>query len=111
MSKFTELFEEYGFTVEPFGVDSYIADNGKYCIPFSEFQADYSTAISAVSFSSNDKEDIKKHYSLKDSYHRIGSDVYRDCSNNRCKFTHIGYIYNHDHQLYEIRMALDRMTK
>lgn len=103
MSKFIELFKKYGYDIEPFG-KSYIADNGVFCIPFTEVGINF-PEISAVSFLSSDKSAIKKQYE-KEEY--IGCKVFSDWMNNHLQFHHIGGICNHDHSLYEVEMWLSR---
>ena len=49
MSLFVELFKEFGYSVEQFG-DSYIADNGTFCVPFTEYGDKKYPLVSAVSF-------------------------------------------------------------
>ena len=107
---FVRLFEEYGFTVEPFGIDSYIADNGVFCVPFSVHTVNTNyggySDISAVSFLSCDKDAIKNHY--RDEKH-IGYAVFSDYMNDRLKFTHIGNICNHDHATFEVESWLQKV--
>lgn len=49
-SYFAELFKKYGHSIEQFG-DSYIADNGTFCVPFTEYDTDKYPLAAAVSFS------------------------------------------------------------
>lgn len=105
MNGFVRLFEEYGFNVEPFGHNSYIADNGTFCVPFTvdttkTAYGEFST-IAAVSFLSCDKEDIKTYYTKRNT-RCIGHDVFSDWMNDRLKFMHIGKICNHDHSAGEV---------
>jgi hypothetical protein len=103
MSEFVKLFEKYGYKVEPFG-KSYIADNGIFCVPFTEREGFGYPEVSAISFLSCDKEDIKKTY--KNSEY-IGYDIFSDWSNNRLKYHRFGGICNHDHSLYEVEKFLN----
>lgn len=105
MGNFKELFESYGYKVESFG-KSYIADNGMFCVPYTEFPYGCSVAMAGVSFLSEDKEVIKKKY--KDSADNIGFEIFNDYMSNRCDFVHIGGIGNHDHTLYEVESWLKR---
>lgn len=104
MSLFVELFKEFGYSIEQFG-DSYIADNGTFCVPFTEYGDKTYPLVSAVSFLSCDKEDIKKHYN---GVSHIGFEVFSDWMNNRLNFQHFGGIGNHDHSVGEIRSVLER---
>lgn len=99
MNNFKDLFEAYGYTVEPFG-KSYIADNGMFCVPYTEFPYGGSVAMAGVSFLSEDKEAIKKKY--KNSADNIGFKIFNDYMSNRCNFVHIGKICNHDHTMFEV---------
>lgn len=36
-TKFKKLFEEYVFVVEQISEDSFVADNGVYCVPYTEY--------------------------------------------------------------------------
>ena len=105
MTDFVKLFENYGFTVEYFGPDSYIADNGVFCVPFTVHvtKTNYGqySDIAAVSFLSDDKEAIKEYYEGRDKQY-IGYEVFSDYMNDRLKFTHIGRICNHDHMDFEV---------
>lgn len=105
MGKFKELFESYGYKVESFG-KSYIADNGVFCIPYTEFNRGSSKEIAGVSFLSDDKESIKAKY--KDFADEIGFRLFYDWMSNRCDFVHIGNVCNHDHTLYEVESWLKR---
>ena len=114
MDDFVKLFEDYGFTVEPFGPSSYIADNGTFCVPFTVDMASTGygglNTIAAVSFLSDDKEAIKEYYKSRNRMY-IGHEVFSDYMNNLLKFTHIGRICNHDHALFEIQDWLERLKK
>ena len=104
MNKFVELFKKHGYNVEPFG-KSFIADNGIFCIPFTEVGTETFPEISAISFLSSDKEEIKKEY---DGEEYIGCKVFSDWMNDCLKFHPFGRICNHDHGLYEIETILSR---
>lgn len=104
MSMFVELFKEFGYSVEQFE-DSYIADNGTFCVTFTEYGDKEYPLVSAVSFLSRDKEDIKKHYN---GVNRIGFKIFSDWMNNSLDFSQFGGIGNHDHSLGEIRNVLER---
>lgn len=104
MNEFVKLFRKYGYNVEVYG-ESFIADNGVFCVPFTVKEGNLSNECSAVSFLSSDKESIKEHYK-GEKY--IGCKVFSDWMNNRLKFTHIGGICNHDHSLFEIESFLKR---
>ena len=104
MNDFVKLFERNGYTVENFNSeDSFIADNGMLCIPFT---VRHDGLASAISFLSCDKEDIKKAY--KNSEH-IGYDIFSDWMNNRLKFCRYGRVGNHDHSTYEIECAIKQV--
>lgn len=107
MSLFVELFKEFGYSVEQFG-DSYIADNGTFCVPFTEYGDKEYPLVSAVSFLSCDKEDIKKYYN---GVKRIGFKIFSDWMNNSLNFHRFGGIGNHDHSLGEVRNVLERYTR
>lgn len=107
MSKFKELFEKYGYTVEPVG-KSYIAYNDVFCIPFTEVGRSNFPEISAISFLSCDKDAILKYYA-EEEY--IGSKVFSDWMNRLLPFTPFGSICNHDHSLYEIESWLQSRNK
>ena len=107
MSLFVELFKEFVYSVEPFG-DSYIADNGTFCVPFTEYGDKEYPSVSAVSFLSCDKEDIKKRYN---GVNRIGFKVFSDWMNYSLDFLRFGGIGNHDHSLGEIRNVLERYKR
>ena len=102
MSKFVELFKKYGYSIEPFG-ESYIADNGVFCIPFTEVGSTDFPEISAVSFSSSDKSDIKKQY---EGEKYIGRKVFSDWRNDELQFQHLGGICNYNHRLGEVEAWL-----
>lgn len=104
MSFFVELFKEFGYSVEEFGNSSYIADNGIFCVPFTEYGDETYPMISAVSFLSCDKEDIKNQYRGEE---RIGFKIFSDWMNNKLKFPQFGKIGNHDHSLGEVRNVLE----
>ena len=104
MGRFVELFERYGYKVESFG-DSYIADNGTFCIPFTNVGTERHPLISGASFLSCDKENIKKQY---EGENRIGCRVFSDWMNGTLKFTQIGGVCNHDHSIYEVESWLRR---
>lgn len=107
---FKELFERYGFTIETFGA-SYIADNGVFCVPFTEFKAYGTYFMAGVSFLSIDKEILKTKYNCVAD--KVGFEVYNDMvRNNKTKeITHVGSICNHDHSLFEVENWLRRMQK
>lgn len=102
MERFVRLFEEYGYKVETFG-KSYIAYNDTFCIPFTNVGTEDYPMISAVSFLSKDKENIKKKYEGEEL---IGCEVFSDWATNRLEFTHIGGICNHDHNIHEVESWL-----
>lgn len=114
MANFVKLFEEYGFTVELFGPNSYIADNGTFCVPFTvhTYNTKYGeySDIAAVSFLSDDKEAIKDYYRRNDKQY-IGYEVFSDYMNDRLKFVHVGRICNHDHVAFEVEDWLKRLQK
>lgn len=101
MSIFKKLFESYGYSVEAYGNsgNSYIADNGIFCIPFTEYNntIDGTTEMSGVSFLSDDKDAIKKHYK-----NREDDDVFADWMIGAIEFVHIGGICNHDYSISEV---------
>ena len=108
--KFVELFKKYGYIVEKYGngdTNSYIADNGVFCIPFTEHECPF-PMISGVSFLSCDKEGIIKKY--KDEGY-IGCKVFSDLMNNRLPFFQFGGICNNDHDYYEVEEWLRRCSK
>lgn len=103
MSKFKKLFESYGYSVEAYGNsgNSYIADNGVFCIPFTEYNTINGIAeMSGVSFLSDDKDAIKEHYKNKEC--EIGFEVFPDWMIGAIEFVHIGGICNHDHSIFEV---------
>ena len=102
MSNFIELFEIYGFKVQKINDILYIADNGIYCIPFIEFK---NKTISAVSFSTEDAEDIIEYYKEKDHRH---TNIYNDYMRSEIPWLQYGNICNHDHTLCEIETWLKR---
>lgn len=108
MNGFVKMFEECGFLVEPFNSesDSYIACNETFCVPFTV----HGNTIAAVSFLSDDKDAIKKHYRHRNERY-IGSAAFEDAMNNRLKFYHIGGLCNHDYAGYEIASWLKRFQK
>ena len=101
---FKKLFEQYGYSVEEFG-RSFIAEDGIFCIPFTEFGETF-PMISAVSFLSCDKEKIKEDYA--DCKDRIGHELFSDFMNDILAYTHIGGICNHDLSLGEVENWLAR---
>ena len=114
MNSFVELFERYGFVVEEFGPDSYIADNGVFCVPFTvhtvKTKYGINQDISAVSFLSEDKEAIKEYYRTREKQY-IGCEVFSDWMSDKLKFIHVGRICNHDHALFEVQDWLERIKK
>ena len=114
MENFVKLFESNGFTVELFGDNSYIADNGPFCIPFTVHtmttKYGHISDVTAVSFLSEDKETIKNHYKSRNKQY-IGCEVFSDWMNNILKFTIIGGLCNHNYSFFEIQNWLERLKK
>ena len=104
---FKELFEKYGYKVEKFE-DSFIADNGVFCVLYTEKDFFGIPEIAAVSFLSYDKDILKKHYKGKE---KIGHCVFEDWMMNRLPCMHTGSICNHDHSITELEWALKNMLK
>ena len=98
---FKELFKKYGYDVEPFE-DSFIADNGVFCVVYTEKDRFGFPEIAAVSFVSSDKEILKQHYAGKE---KIGHQVFEDYIMN------MGIICNHDHYITEVEWALKNMLR
>lgn len=96
-----ETFRILGYTVEPFN-QSFIADNGTFCIPFT-IASNRLPIVSAVSFSSADKEALKQKYSDCDF---IGCELFSSWMNDTLEFKHVGRICNHDYDVYELKMLL-----
>ncbi len=108
MSEFKELFEEYGYTVEPFGINSYIANNGIHCVPFTEVGTENFPEISAISFLSIDIDNIKSRYKNEEY---IGCRVFSDFMNDLLRFNPHGGLCNHDHSLFEVEKWLNSFKK
>lgn len=103
---FKELFERYGYTVEEFG-KGFIADNGVFCIPFSQFSCRSYEFMSGVSFLSEDKETIKKSYSSQEK--QIGFAVFSDWMNDCLECQPFGRLGNHDLSLGEVECWLKKL--
>lgn len=109
MSKFVELFQKYGYKIEVIKMDgltdsnSFIADNGIFCIPFTEIKCGQFCQISAMSFSSYDHKKIKEKYKGVD----IGCAIFADWMNRHLIFLPIGGLANHDYDLQEIESWLN----
>ena len=91
---FKELFERYGYTVEEFG-KGFIADNGVFCIPFSQFSCRSYEFMSGVSFLSEEKQ--------------IGFAVFSDWMNDCLECQPFGRLGNHDLSLGEVECWLKKL--
>lgn len=85
---FRKLFESYGYQVSEFE-DSFVADNGVFCIFYTETEAFGKAAAAAVSFLSRDLPLLKKVYDGKD---QIGIRLYNDYIENKLPCMHSGKI-------------------
>ena len=105
MSNFKEIFEKFGFRVEQIASHSYIADNGKMCIPFSEYYLGR-PFMCGVSFDSREKEKVMSRYSKEDE--KIGFDVYEDFTNGRLNIEPLGFV-NRKSSPFEVETVLYQM--
>ena len=107
--KFAELFQEFGYTVEQVGEESFLADNGVFCVPYTEYHRNGIPKISAVTFDSCHKEELK---ALFTNEKQIGYAVWREYINARLEFPTYGFIAtNHDCMFCEVRSALESMAE
>lgn len=104
--EFKKLFEQYGFKVEEFGENSFIATNGTISIPYTEFTCAGMPLMSGVSLLATPDE-IKEHYA-GEKY--IGHKVFGDFMNDHLKFRRGGGVCNHDHAIFEVEWWL-KQTK
>lgn len=103
-TKFKNLFEKYGYAVEQVSEDSFIADNGTFCIPYTEYHRNGIPKISAVTFDSCHKAELKARF--KDEK-QIGYAVWCEYVNSRLKFPTYGFVAtNHDCMLFEVEHSL-----
>lgn len=61
-NKFVALFQEFGYTVEQVGEDSFIADNGVFCIPYTEYDNSGKPEMYAITIDSCHKEELKERF-------------------------------------------------
>lgn len=108
MSKFVELFTCYGYAVQQVGEKSYIADNGFYCIPFTELNRGCFSEITAMSFLSYDKEEIKQRY---DAEKHIGYSIWSDYMQGVLRIMPYGTLCRRDLTLYEVERWLQANSK
>lgn len=110
---FIELFEKYGFEVTPKEHNSFIADNGLYCVFATAYSFYGRSELMAVSFYSCCREEVNKL--CRNSPIGIGAEVYNRISNNRLGVSHAGPLLNHDYSDYEIegtiRSIYERMKQ
>lgn len=104
--EFKKLFETFGFIVENFGENSFLATNGIITVPYTEFKNYEKPTISGCSLLAP-IEDIKKYYS---GSKKIGCEVFRDCMQNDLEFPTIGNICNHNHSLSEVECWLKSIS-
>lgn len=103
--KFEVLFKAYGYTVEQMSEDSFIADNGVFCIPYTEYDRYGSPEMLAITIDSCHKEELKEMFKDEE---QIGCAAYCD----RPPFkVYWDYICNHDCMFYEVKNALERMAQ
>ena len=108
MKSFKKLFENYGFKVEEFGDNSFIATNGKITVPYTEKNPNYLPEICCVSFVAS-MEEVAEYF--KEDINVIGYAAYNAAWHNRMPFKQEGGLYNHDHSLGEVETWLKRITK
>ena len=108
MLNFKSLFEKYDFSIEQVSPYSFIADNGIFCVPYTEFPYGDTVRMAGVSFLSCNKEDIKSKY--KKHMENLGFTLFADVGLS-CPFYHVGGICNHDNSLYEVEEWLQRISK
>lgn len=118
MEQFKKLFESYGYKVEKFTERSYLADNGKICVPYTEY-TDVPNGrhyMCGASFLSCDKDKLKEIIIKRENRYRfpieIGFEVWDGCMNGwlmKAGICRYGRIGNHDHSIYEIEDALKLM--
>ena len=105
MNTITKMFEEYGFTVEPFGKEgSYIASNEKYCVPFKVYGTENFPEVIAVTFHSHNKAELMEAYN-------DAADVYRDRENYQLKIIPCAGLCNNNHRNYEIEGWLMQVSR
>lgn len=104
-NKFVELFQEFGYTVEQVGEDSFIADNGVFCVPYTEYDRYGSPEMYAITIDSCHKEELKERFKDEE---QIGRAAW--CRGVPFK-VYTNYIYNHDCMFYEVRDSLESMSK
>ncbi len=116
---FKKLFESHGFTVEKLTDNSFIADDGLICVPYTEYtnRPGSYTYLCGISFLSEDKTKILKIFNRTDNPDfpaEIGYNVWDAFMNrilDRYGITPWGRICNHDHSVYEIESMLEERKK
>ena len=102
---FKELFEKYGFEVEQWSEDSYIADNGVYCIPYTEHDRYGSPEIWAITVDSCNRAQLKEMFKTET---QIGCAAW--CQGVPFPVYH-DLIHNHDNMYFEVENTLKRIKK
>lgn len=104
-NKFVALFQEFGYTVEQVGEDSFIADNGIFCIPYIEHDLNGRPEIYAITIDSCHKEELKEIF--KGEEHIGKAAWWRGVPFK----IYTNYIYGNDYMLYEVKGSLESMAK
>lgn len=104
-NKFKELFEKYGYTVEQMEENTYIADNGIYCIPYTEYDRGGEPECRAVTISSCYKEQMRKVFKGEKKNGRV------EWWCHIPKNSYIDYICNHDCMYWEVENLLKARQK
>ena len=94
-NKFVALFQKFGYTVEQIGSDSFIADNGVFCVPYTEYDRDGSPEMWAITIDSCHKEELKEFFKDEE---QIGCAAW--CRRGPFK-VYDNYICNHDVMYWE----------
>lgn len=119
MDQFKKLFEKYGYNVEKLTDRSFLADNGKICVPYTEYSntPNGNHYICGVSFLSCDREKLIEIIDKRKNMHRlpieIGFEVWDGYMNGwlmKAGICRYGRIANHDHSIYEIENAIQLMN-
>ncbi len=103
-NKFVALFQEYGYTVEQMEKDTFIADNGVLCIPYTEYDNDGSPECHAVTIDSCYREEIKEVFKAEKKNGRV--EWWCHIPQN----SRIDFIANHDCMFWEVENLLKSMS-
>lgn len=121
-NNFVKLFGRYGWIVEEYGENNFIAYNDTYFVPFScvPFEYDNADTICCVSYLLCDKEkfvDLWEKYNHKEGIHtkcKMGHFAFMMYSENNIeieRLCHFGGLANDDHDMSEVDQWLYELVK